>query len=191
MLWRLEEVFGSAGSMQLWVLALWGWSVEVISPVSWTWESLQLSITPSQSAEHRQRVLLSLVAGGLQVMVPVAEPCLWLLPGLWARGRSSGNNWELGGFFFFFGFNFFYDPGQKSLFLGPFLLGLQFLSALPVSKKVGIFSTSNYCTGDKCVVSTSPLLCYCLWIIVCECTFPLPAWDLSGHGGCLTYLKYI
>lgn len=136
MLWRLEEVFGSAGSMQLWVLALWGWSVEVISPVSWTWESLQLSITPSQSAEHRQRVLLSLVAGGLQVMVPIAEPCLWLLPGLWARGRSSGNNWELGGFFFFLALTSFMTLGKSHCFWGLFFLDYNFWVPFQFQKKL-------------------------------------------------------
>lgn len=49
------------------VLALWGWSVEVISLVSWASENRQPVITPWQSAEHSQHVLLRLAAGGLQV----------------------------------------------------------------------------------------------------------------------------
>lgn len=122
MSWRQEEVFGSAGSMQLWVLALWGWSVEVISLVSWASESRQPAITPSQSAEYSQHVLLRLVAGGLQVDGSCSRALTWTPA--WVVGQGK-NLWELGGFFFF-GFNFFYDPGQKPLSLGLFFLDYNF-----------------------------------------------------------------
>lgn len=63
----------------------------------------------------------------------------------------------------FFGFNFSFMTLGKSHCLWAFSSWTTSSECLSSFKKVGIFSAPTYyCTGDECVVSTSPPFCYCL-----------------------------
>lgn len=82
-----------------------------------------------------------------------------------------------------FGFYFFDDPWQKPLSLGlSFFLDYIFWV---FQKGLLISPTSTYCTGYSV---------WCLHLsrfvaVISECTFPLPAWDLSGHGCHLLFIS--